>query len=791
MNYIRIIFLSLLLSLPAIVSLAQKYTISGYVEDDASGEKLFMANVYNGLKLQGTTSNSYGFYSLTLPKGEVQLICSYVGYKLIEKSFILHQDTIISFHLTPSMLLQEVVIKADQGSNKLRSSQMSMEEILLKTVKGLPALLGEIDPLKTIQLLPGVQRGNDGSSGLYVRGGGPDQNLILLDGVPVYNANHLFGFFSVFNADALNTITLIKGGFPARYGGRLSSVLDIRMKEGNMKKISGEGSVGMVASRFTLEGPLIKDKASFIISGRRSLLDLWAAPFIKKLDKHDGVPGYYFYDFNAKLNYKFSGNDRLYLSLYSGDDLGTYKKNEVASNGKSSTDNFRLRWGNITTALRWNHLFNQKLFSNTTLTYSRYKFNTNIRYYDEVKGVVSDYKSSYDSGIRDVAARIDFDYAPAPGHAVRFGISDIMHQFNPGVVAYDLSASGKISGTKDLTYGGGKVSSHEHDLYIEDDFLASEHLKMNLGVHLSGFAVQKKWYHSIEPRLSFNYMVNPKLSLKAAFTTMTQYLHLLSNSNVGLPTDLWLPSTARVKPMDSKQVAIGGIYALSPSLELSLECFYKTMDKMIEYKEGAFYWGQYDNWQDKIETGKGWSYGTEVLLRKKSGSTTGWIGYTLSWNNRKFDNINEGKVFPARYDGRHDISVVVNHTFNKCMDLGLTWVYCTGTAFTLNAEEFLYKSPDIKQVNNIVVQSAGSRNEFRMPSYHRLDIGMNFHKKRKWGERVWSVGIYNLYSRRNPFFVYADNGTSMNAMGIVVNNVKFKQVSLFPIIPSITYGFKF
>ena len=791
MAYIRTLFFTLLFSMVAFVSLAQKYTISGYVEDDASGEKIFMANVYDGLKPLGVQSNSYGFYSLTLPKGEVRLICSYVGYKSIERSFVLHHDTVISFHLKQNLLLQEVVIRANQGNNKLRSSQMSMEEISLKTVKGLPALLGEIDPIKTIQLLPGVQRGNEGSSGLYVRGGGPDQNLILLDGVPVYNANHLFGFFSVFNADALNSITLIKGGFPARYGGRLSSVLDIRMKEGNMKKIAGEGSIGMVASRFTLEGPLIKDKASFIISGRRSLLDLWAAPFIKKLDKKDGVPGYYFYDFNAKLNYKFSENDRLFLSLYSGDDLGTYVKSETIINAKSSEDNFRLRWGNITTALRWNHLFNRKLFSNTTLTYSRYKFTTNIRYYDEYKGVVSDYKSGYNSGIEDLAARIDFDYAPAPGHAVRFGISDIMHEFNPGVVAYDLSASGTIKGATDLTYGGGKVSSHEHDLYIEDDFLASEHLKMNLGIHLSGFAVQNKWYHSIQPRISVNYMVNPKLSLKAAFTTMTQYLHLLSNSNVGLPTDLWLPSTARVKPMDSKQFAIGGIYALSQDLELSVEDFYKTMDKMIEYKEGAFYWGQYDDWQDKIETGKGWSYGTEVLLRKKAGSTTGWIGYTLSWNNRKFDNINEGKTFPARYDGRHDISIVVNHTFNKRVDVGCTWVYCTGTAFTLNAEEFLFKSPDVTKGTSFVIQNAGSRNGFRMPAYHRFDIGVNFHKPKKWGERVWSFGIYNLYSRRNPFFIYASRETDVNASGLAISSIKFKQVSLFPIIPSVTYGFKF
>ena len=790
MNPKRLVFIFLFLSLFTTVN-AQKHTISGYVEDGSTGEKIFMANIYNSTKMQGTASNTYGFYSLSLPAGEIKLVCSYVGYKPYNLTFQLHKDTVIKIHLTQSMQLQEVVVKSGGSNSKLRSSQMSINEISLKTIKSLPSFLGEVDPIKILQLLPGVQTGTEGSTGLYVRGGGPDQNLILLDGVPVYNASHLFGFFSVFNADALNTITLIKGGFPARYGGRLSSVLDIRMKEGNMKKIVGEGSIGLVASRFTLEGPIIKDKASFIVSARRTLLDLWAAPLAHKIDPKEAIPGYYFYDLNAKLNYKFSEKDRLYLSTYAGNDLGTYNKIDATSAAKNSNDNFRLNWGNLTTALRWNHLYGSKLFSNTTLTISRYNFDTHIRYFSVSKGVTSDYESAYSSGINDAAARIDFDYVPAPGHYIRFGISNIMHNFNPGVIAYDLNASGGVNKSSNLKYGGNNISAQEQGVYVEDDYQVTRRLKMNMGLHLSGFAVQDQWYSSLQPRLSLNYIVNDRLSLKAAYSSMTQYLHLLSNSNIGLPTDLWLPSTNRVKPMESKQYAVGFVYAINSMFEFSVENFYKDMKNMIEYKEGAVYWGQYDDWQDKIETGDGWSYGSEFLLEKKTGTTTGWIGYTLSWNNRKFANINSGKTFPARYDERHDLSVVVNHQFNKRVDMGLTWVYSSGPAFTLNAEELLFYSPDKAQGGAIVIQSAGKRNGFRMPPYHRLDLGFNFHKNKKWGERVWRVGVYNLYSRRNPFFIYTKNETAVDAAGNTVQNINFKQVSLFPIIPSVTYSFSF
>ena len=333
--------------------------------------------------------------------------------------------------------------------------------------------------------------------------------------------------------------------------------------------------------------------------------------------------------------------------------------------------------------------------------------------------------------------------------------------------------------------------AQEQGLYAEDDYQVTKRLKMNMGLHFSGFAVQDKWYNSLQPRISLNYLVNNRFSLKAAYTSMTQYLHLLSNSNVGLPTDLWLPSTDRVKPMDSKQYALGFVYAINSMYELSVEGFYKTMNNIIEYKEGAVYWGQYDDWQDKIETGNGWSYGSEFSLQKKTGKTTGWIGYTLSWNNRKFENINSGNTFPARYDQRHDLSVVVNHKFNKKVDMGLTWVYSSGNAFTLNAEELIFYSPDKLQAGNTIVQSAGARNGFRMPAYHRLDLGFNFHRMRKWGERVWRVGVYNLYSRPNPFFIYTKNETTVDASGNESQHINFKQVSLFPIIPSITYSFSF
>lgn len=772
---------------------SQKYTISGYVEDAKSGEKLISAGVFDANSMKGVISNIYGFYSLTLPAGKIRFTVSYIGYQDYVKEIDLNQDQVIIIKLNPSITLSEVEITDSKSVEKVESSQISAIEIPIQSIKKLPVLLGEIDIMKSVQLMPGVQSGNEGTSGLYVRGGGPDQNLILLDGVPVYNADHLFGFFSVFNADAISSVNLIKGGFPARYGGRLSSVLDIRMKEGNNKEFSGEASVGLISSKISLEGPIFKEKTSYIISARRTYIDVLSQPIIRAAAQGEKVnAGYYFYDLNGKINHKFSDKSKLYLSSYMGNDKAyssysyEYIENESEYAYKDKAD---LAWGNITTALRWNYQLNKKLFSNTTLTFSRFRFHIGEKMEEKITDKDGhtdeiDYNFKYLSGIQDWGCRADFDYFPSPSHSIKFGVNEIYHTFRPGVMAAKYSSAADNTNI-DTTFGNSNIYANEIQLYIEDDIKIGGNLKANMGLHYSGFFVKEKYYQSAQPRISTRYMFSENFSLKAAYSKMSQYIHLLTNTSIGLPTDLWVPVTDSIKPMNSDQVAVGGVYAINNNMDLSIEGFYKTMDNLIEYKEGAsFFDTGSSDWQQKVEIGKGWSYGMEVLLQKHMGKTSGWIGYTLSWSKRKFENISFGEVFPYKYDRRHDISVVVNHQINDNIDVGFTWVFGTGNAITLGLEKY----PSFFDVTDIMMYSEPieyfeHRNNYRMPSYHRMDVGINMHKKLKWAERTWSFGVYNLYNRKNPFYLYFSYDNH--------NNRVLKQISLFPIIPSARVSFKF
>lgn len=760
---------------------AQKYTVSGYIKDQRNGESLIGANIFDKQSLSGTSSNTYGFYSLTLPRDSVKLLYTYVGYQPLSASFLLSKDTTINIELSEGALLDEVVISAEDAEKIQEITQMSTISVPIEQVKSLPAFLGEVDVLKTLQLLPGVQSGNEGTSGLYVRGGGPDQNLILLDGVPVYNASHLFGFFSVFNADAINNVQLIKGGFPARYGGRLSSVIDISMKEGNTKKFQGEGSIGIVASKLTLEGPIGNEKTSFIISGRRTYIDLLARPLIQAQTDGDEIVGYYFYDVNAKVNHTFSDRDRLFLSAYLGDDrfFARYRYKDV-QNGVNlqDEDEAGLQWGNLTSALRWNHMFTPKLFSNATLTYSRYRFDIFNEYRYEYledstnrKRTDSGY-ANYLSGIEDYAAKIDFDFLPSPQHFVRFGVSAINHTFKPGAlnIQYEEESAGEIN----TTLGSSRTQAVEFAAYAEDDIEVSDRLKINAGLHFSAFSVNDELYTSLQPRIAARYRVNPALSVKASYVQMAQFIHLLTNSGIGLPTDLWVPATERIRPQRSQQAALGAAYNWKSAYEISLEGYYKTMDNLIEYREGANFIDVNQDWQDKVTVGDGTSYGAEFLVQKKQGRTTGWLGYTLSWANRQFDELNFGKQFPYKYDRRHDLSLAVVHNWKERVDVSFTWVYGTGNAITLPTAAY---HPDIYYY--------GDRNSYRMAAYHRLDASITFKKKKRWGERAWVLGIYNAYNRRNPFYLYLDENREPS------QESKFRQVSLFPVIPSISYRFSF
>ncbi len=773
----------------------QSYTFSGYVQDHSTGERLIAATVYDHRSEMGTSTNEYGFFSLTVPSGELNLQVSYVGYRSFTDTFRLGANLSMNIYLEPSLELEEVVVSANSPRNRVADAQMSAVHIPIREIKSIPMFMGEADVIKTIQLMPGVQSGTEGTSGIYVRGGGPDQNLFVLDGVPIYNANHLFGFFSVFNPDAISNITLTKGGFPAHYGGRLSSVVDIRMKEGNMKEFHGAGSIGLIASKITLEGPIIRNKTSFIVSARRTYLDVLARPVIRTINRQNGIEGlsgYYFYDLNAKVNHKISEKDRIYLSLYHGRDRLYINEEEkwiyddTSYHRKSESGLF---WGNLTAALRWNHLYGNKLFSNLSLIYSNYRFSTSDNTETLVNGRYDvNYAYNYYSGIEDWGGMADFDYRPVPAHTVRFGGKYLYHTFTPGVETVESTDD-----TLQMEFNSDPVYAHEFYLYAEDNFQLGNRIRANAGLHYSGFHVQGRFYHSLQPRFSGRFLITPDFSFKAAFSRMDQYIHLLTNATIGLPTDLWVPATERTGPQNSYQYALGTAYSLRNNWYISLEGFYKTMNGLIDYSEGSSFFEYGVDWEDKVEReGKGVSKGLELLLRRDAGRIRGWMGYTLSKAQVRFENLNNGNPFPYTYDRRHDVSVVVMFRLNEHTDLSATWVYGTGKARTLGVSRYAplghqfvgedYYSPWSYYFDPEIEYYKG-KNAYREPSYHRLDLGVNKHKETRWGHRTWSFGVYNAYNRQNPFFLFFgyDN----------FGNRALKQLSIFMLIPSISYSFEF
>ena len=800
MNKNLLLFLFLILNYSFILS--QSITVSGYVKDAKSGEPLIGAKIFDKKSKKGAIANEYGFYSLTLKQDSILLRVTYFGFSAMDYSFYTDKNIELIVDLSPVKEFDDVVITSQKRIEE--ESQMSSFDISMEKVKALPVFLGETDIIKTIQLFPGVQSGSEGASGLYVRGGGPDQNLILLDGVPIYNASHLFGFFSVFNSDAINNAQMIKGGFPARYGGRLSSVLDIHMKEGNMKEFSGEGSIGIISSKLTLEGPIIKDKTSFLVSGRRTYVDLWALPLINAFNnggkgedsgggsRDKNSSGYYFWDLNAKINHKFSDKSRLYISGYFGKDrfYGNTTTSFNLNNTQTDEENSNnLAWGNAIAAIRWNKVINPKLFMNVTATFSQYQFGvgfqnqSTITYADS--STQSSLSSQYDSGIQDWGGKVDFSYYPNANHSIKFGLGNTYHTFIPGVNQFQVNQTGISS--VDSTFGSTRQYGHEHWLYVEDDWSMSKRIKFNFGLHFSGFHAGQSWYPSLQPRVSGRVLVTENAAIKVSYSRMSQFLHLLTNPSIGLPTDLWVPVTDRVAPEHSNQYAIGYSQTLKKGFQFSVEAYYKDMKNLIAYQDGASFFGSGLDWQDKIETGVGNSYGMEFLLEKKIGKTTGWIGYTLNWSNRQFDNINFGNPFPHKYDRRHDIGIAITHEFNERVDIGIVWVFGSGYATTLAQQTYNGIDGLSSSISNnfefTTVEHIENRNNYRMPSFHRLDVGVNLHKEKKYFTRTWSFGLYNAYSRQNPFYLYFDQDAN-GQLGLY-------QLSLFPIIPSVSYKIKF
>ncbi len=768
-----------------------RVTVSGLITDYASDETLIGAGVTAGNN--GAESNNFGFYSLTLPRSAdtVAVTYSYVGYEPQIHRFRALKDTVLNIRLVSGAALSEAVVTAQQETG-ISATKMSAIEVPLQIVKSAPALFGESDVIKTIQLLPGVQGGLEGFSGIYVRGGGPDENLLLLDGIPVYNAEHMLGIFSMFQPEAIKKMTLIKGAFPARYGGRISSIVDVRTNDGNLYETSGNIGISMLADKFHLEGPLWKGKTSYSISAR-GMHTAFLKPMLKAL-KFDG--NYYFYDLDAKLTHWVNERNRLYLNVYNGMDNLHYKHAEkqqytLPNSPVQSTNNasMGMRWGNTVAALRWNHILSGQLFSNTTLAYNRYRFVTvtDLLMEERQGNTVMDknyYSFDYRSGMRDWVLKTDLDYFPSTRHKLHFGGSYTLHRFIPETSSIARQVNDAATQVDTSWRSSILVQiGHEFSLYAEDEIQLSDALALNPGVHASLFNTQGKSYWALEPRMSAKWAFAQGWSTKAAYSRMSQYVHLLSSSQMSLPIDLWVPITRNIAPEVSSQYSLGLYYGGIRGWEFSLEAYFKDMDNVVEYKDGVSFFLNSVGWENKVETGRGRAMGIELFVEKTMGKTTGWLGYTLSKSDRIFPTINAGKSFPFRYDRRHNINLVLNHRFSKKFDMSTTWTYASGGVTTLGERTVAMSSPtgEVYEAEHVP-----SRNNFRLPASHTLNLGFNLHKPHYRGESVWNLSIYNAYNHMNPNFVVKDTDSFFRGDEYVMR-AKLVKLTILPIFPSIGY----
>lgn len=785
---------------------SQRFTISGYITDESSQETLIGANIYDKTHRLGTTTNAYGFYSLTIPSGKCQLAFSYIGYESQIKNVELKKDTIIHIKLRSNTLLQEVTVLSDKPETGIKATQMGAIDIPIQHIKNTPTLLGESDVMKTLQLMPGVQGGSEGSAGIYVRGGSPDQNLILLDGVPVYNVDHLFGFFSIFTPEAVKKVNLFKSSFPARFGGRLSSVIDVRTNDGDMMRYHGSFSIGLLSSKINLEGPIVKGKTSFNISARRSYFDLLTSPFMTKGEK----TLLFFYDINAKINHRFSDKNRLFISFYKGQDKFILNEEYTYSSSKSSFNSINemsFYWGNTITAIRWNSIFNNQLFCNSTISYNQYQFNlknTSSGSQEGQKELSREaYHSKYQSGIKDLAYSLNFDYNPHPSHHIKFGANYLYHQFYPEVMTNtsEENDNGVIKNDFYSSLTNPNIFAHELSAYLEDDFNVNDKISLNAGVNLSNFLVQKKSYFAPQPRLSARYKMMRNLAFKTSYSRTCQYIHLLTSSSLSLPTDLWVPITKNIKPMSANQYSFGAYYEGIKNWEFSVETYYKTMNNVLDYKDGANFIGVSTGWENNVEMGKGRSFGIEFLAQKRIGKSTGWISYTWSKSDRLFPEkgVNKGVRFPYKYDRRHNLNIVFNHKFSDRIDLCSSWTYYSGGCSTISEEKIAMIRP-YKKIsegsglgNGTFLKSedyVSQKCNYRLPATHLLNIGINFNKKTKHGIRTWNISVYNAYNNMNPTFVFKDHKT-IAVDGQNVEKPYIKKITVLPCIPSITYSYKF
>ena len=797
----------------------KQVTVSGFVRDKRSAESLIGASVYEAHSRVGTASNNFGFFSLTLPPGNITIRSSYIGYTSHQHILNgLERDTVLTIELEPSASLEEVVITGQSNDKQsVLSTQMGALEINQQTIRSTPVMFGEADIIKTLQLTPGVSAGTEGTAGMYVRGGNGDENLFLIDGNPVYQINHIGGIFSAFNPEAISGMDFFKSGFPSRYGGRLSSVVDVHTKEGNMKEYHGSASIGLISGNLNFEGPIIKDRTSFNIGLRRTWLDVLSAPAVaiaNKITKKDGTrlrARYAFHDLNLKVNHIFNDRSRMYLSLYNGNDVlkggSTDFPDQDSDNNYNYDSDVSLRWGNIMATAGWTYVFNNRLFGKVSGVFTRYHSRLRNTEHDVVGNEGDeDYSDSFrenetNTGITDFGLRTSFDYLPASAHHIRFGGDYLVHRFHPEYnrsVAYEKNEETSVEigqeFANDLLWG------HEAGVYAEDDWTLSSAVRLNAGLRFSLFNVQGKTYTGLEPRVSLRWLLDDNLSFKASYSRMNQYVHLISNSFISLPTDAWMPVTRKLKPLISDQVSAGFYYNLNKEYNFSVEGYYKTLDNLLEYRDGHTFTPSFVNWEDKLTAGEGRSYGAEFMVRKETGRTTGWVGYGLSWSDRQFDELNQGARYPARFDNRHKLNIVVMHKISPKVELSAAWSYASGNHVTLSLENYYENGTGSPTNNDNHYMDASEsidyyegQNNYQLPAYHRLDLGIKIYRPKKKGRMgIWTVSIYNVYSRMNPFMIYKSDKTVPDPGSSYGKNVPvFKTIGIMPIIPSISYTYKF
>lgn len=800
------------------------HTLYGYVIDRDSKETLIGANVYvpqgkcpgdMPISLCGTSTNEFGHFSITLPEGETLIETSYIGYWKDARTIRLTHDSLITISLKPSNTLEEIIVDADRPETGITSSRVGTSTIAVKQIANTPSLLGEADVLKTLQYQPGVQPGMAGQVSMSVHGGDADQNLFLLDGMMLYNVDHVMGFESAFMPDAVKHVDFFRSSFPSRYGGRLSSVTDVRTKDGDMQQYHGIFSIGLLSSHLSLEGPIVKDRTSFIVSARRSYADWMINAFKRPLDISLDHFGLYFTDVNAKVNHKFSDRDRLYLSFYYGrdvisvDDCSTNEYEKYKSTARTLID---MHWGNTLYHARWNHIFSPKLFANLTLGYNRFTL-TNLAQVEAREyrsAVLSNEQMSsleFRSGIDDLSAMMDFDYHPLPAHHIRFGAQYTLHQFRPEIQSSQvkLFEQGVISTDEKFRSSNEVLFGHESALYAEDDLSLGERWQLNAGLRASLFSTQNKTFPALEPRLSACLLLPEGWRAKASYSLMHQYVHKITSSQISSPSDLWVPVTKTMKPMSAHQGATGISYEGMKGWELSVDAYWKEMYNIIDIIDGANFFGNTKAWETKVTSGRGRAYGMALSVNRTTGRTTGMLNYTLSKSDRWFPNglVNSGQHYPYRYDRRHVVHLLVQHQLTPNIELNAGWNFASGALTTVAKQQTIYMEPQADSPWGVAMQEAdyfSSRNNYRMEPTHQLDLGINIHHATRHGERIWNFSLMNAYCHLNQDLIYAmleseDKVLGQNADGSPIvertDRRVLKQVTVIPLLPSFTYTYKF